>query len=72
MKNSMEVELRDYINGMVDNVKKKKLTKGLSINNFNSIIVANKKYTDGASRKKAQEKWNNNVSNRSKVEKKKK
>lgn len=55
---------------MVDNVKKKKLTKGLSINNFNSIIVANKKYTDGVSRKKAQEKWNNNVSNRSKVEKK--
>ncbi len=38
---------------MVDNVKKKTLAKGLSINDFNSLIIANKKFTDGQARKKA-------------------
>lgn len=37
---------------MVNNVKNNKLVKGVSINNLASLIIANKKITDGTNRKK--------------------
>ena len=52
---------------MATNVKKTKMTKGLSINNLASFIFAHKKYADGTNRKKAEEKWRATVDNRSKV-----
>lgn len=39
---------------MVDDVKeKKKLAKGIEIKNLNSLIIVNKKFANGVSRKKA-------------------
>jgi hypothetical protein len=58
---------------MVDDVKrKKKLINGggPEIKDLNSLIIANKKFTDGVSRKRAEDKWKKNVDNRSKVVKK--
>ncbi len=49
----MVKDMENYVTGMVNNVKQKKLTRGITINNLASLIVANKKFTDGASRKKA-------------------
>ncbi len=63
--------MENYVTGMVNNVKQKKLTRGITINNLASLIVANKKFTDGASRKKAEEKWKATVDSRSKVVQKK-
>lgn len=53
VKGSMVKDMENYVTGMVNNVKQKKLTRGITINNLASLIVANKKFTDGASRKKA-------------------
>lgn len=52
---------------MVNNVARTKYTKGFEIKDLTSLIIANKKFTDGVSRKQAEQKWKNNVENRSKI-----
>lgn len=70
IKKSMDEELREYIHGVVNNVKQKKFTKGIEVKNLNSLILANKKLTDDATRRKQKEKWNKLVESQSKIEKK--